>query len=741
MTGGADDNSSHEAALATALDRFAAAWESGDGVPRMGDYLHSATATSDRFRIELVTELVKLDLEYRWQRGLSKLIEDYNEEDCGAAVPVSAALVLEEFRIRRAAGDVVTAGEYHRRFPQLSREIAEVLKLDPAISRSVAAPDARAGLQHLRPGEQIDDFDLLIQLGQGSFATVFLARQRSMQRLVALKISDHRGAEPQTLAKLDHNSIVRVYDQRTLENPPLRLMYMQYAAGGTLADVIRFLKEREPAQWSGRTFLDAIDQVLDSRGEAAPVDSAQRTRIRELTWPQLVCHIGSQLARAIEYAHQAGVLHRDIKPANVLLTADGVPKLADFNISFGATVAGTTAEENFGGSLAYMSPEQLDATHPGRSTTATDLDGRSDQFSLGVVLFELLTGRRPYRDETGLESWTHRLESMAGMRREGVNSLQWRLTASAQECGLPDLLRSMLAAKREDRHPTAGVVAAELELCLQPAARKLLAVEPRGLKALCRNWPVASVVAATVVPNAVAAAFNFLYNRGEIRQLIPDAEPVFMRIQSIINAIAFPVGMICVGLLMRSVMQMSRPAAMRVNRGNHDTRAASGAEQRAACLQLGARATLIGLTLWLIAAVAYPILLQRMVGTVPDPIFLHFVASLILCGLIAAAYPFLGVSLIVLRCLIPEMIRRDALTAADLPALLRLGQRSWIALSLAAAVPMMAVLILALSGLDRREALVVLAAGGTFGFGLAVIAFRTLQQDVQTLLRLAEKAS
>ncbi len=105
-----------------------------------------------------------------------------------------------------------------------------------------------ADLTQIEVGERLDDFDLLIELGSGAFARVFLARQLSLQRLVAVKISANRGHEPQTLAQLDHDYIVRVFDQRILRDRDWRLLYMQYLPGGTLLDLGRviFAGERPP---------------------------------------------------------------------------------------------------------------------------------------------------------------------------------------------------------------------------------------------------------------------------------------------------------------------------------------------------------------------------------------------------------------------------------------------------------------------------------------------------------------
>ena len=144
------------------------------------------------------------------------------------------------------------------------------------------------------------------------------------------------------------------------------------------------------------------------------------------TWPETVCWLGVCLANALDYAHRRGVLHRDVKPANVLLTAEASPKLADFNVSFSSKLDGANPAAFFGGSLAYMSPEQLEAFNPASAREAGDLDGRSDLYSLCIILWELLTGRRPFRDDGLGENWARTLAGMTEQRRAGVNPVRCR---------------------------------------------------------------------------------------------------------------------------------------------------------------------------------------------------------------------------------------------------------------------------------------------------------------------------
>ncbi len=718
--------------LTHTLEALAAAWETSPYPPSISDYLPDADS---RIRKELIPELIKLDLEQRWQRGLRKLIEDYSIDIPELESVVTVDLVFEEYHIRKTAGDHVSPTEFFKRFPALARELDGLFRLDPALRSTFLSNDSPAAIIDLSPGETIDDFDLLLRLGRGAFATVFLARQKSMQRLVALKVSADKGTEAQTLAQLDHDNIIRVYDQRLLPQRALRLLYMQYAAGGTLADVIHRMKSVPLGEWNGRSFLKAIDAELDNHGESRPTESAIRRQISDMSWSQLVCWIGNQLARALDYAHRAKVLHRDIKPANVLITAEGVPKLADFNISFGATLEGVSADDSLGGSLAYMSPEHLEICNPRHKMTASEMDGRSDLFSLGIVLCELLTGRRPFDDGGHHVPRLQRLETMVESRRSGLPDAYLQAICISDDNGLGNVFKKCLAAYPDMRFPTGTALASALDLCQQPEARKLLCDELSAWKLFVRRWPLLTINTVTVVPNLVGAFFNFMYNFGEIQASLPDARPTFIRIMSIINMIAFPTGILSAAILTRSVTRATRQDEQ------VKLSVAELQQRRHQCLQLGNMAVKVGLTLWFIAAPAYPVLLHVFEGGVPASIYAHFVVSLTLCGLIAAAYPFFGVSLIAVRAMYPTLVQWDSMSKAELPALRQLARNLWVHLVLAASVPMLSVFILALlSEQGRRFALITLAAGGTLGFATAISMFRLVQQDLQVLIKFIERS-
>src|SRR5262249_37327837 len=168
--------------------------------PRLAEFVPAGPPALQRL---VLTELVKVDLEYRWlRRQAPRRLEDYlGEFPELARGGVPCDLVHEEFHVRKGAGEPVTAEDYCARFPGQADELRRLFGLGVGHLSTALLPGDRP--EELQVGETVDDFDLLRPLGRGAFARVFLARQRSMQRLVALKVSADRGTEPQTLAQLD----------------------------------------------------------------------------------------------------------------------------------------------------------------------------------------------------------------------------------------------------------------------------------------------------------------------------------------------------------------------------------------------------------------------------------------------------------------------------------------------------------------------------------------------------------
>jgi eukaryotic-like serine/threonine-protein kinase len=718
--------------LAGQVQAFIKAWEAGGDIPDLDQFV-TAGPTGQR-RLMLV-ELIKVDLNYRWSRGREpRKIEDYL-----AAFPELAQggppcdLLYEEFHVRKRAGEAVEPRDYQQRFPDQAAELGRLLGLEaPHLSTSLIGGQQ---LQEIEVGGKVDDFDLFALLGKGAFARVFLARQRSMQRLVALKVSADAGEEPQTLAQLDHPHIVRVYDQRLVPKEGLRLLYMQFVPGGTLQAVIELMRKTPQVERSGRTLLRAVDAALEERGETSPVGSALRGRLAVWTWPETVCWLGARLAEALDYAQRQEVLHRDVKPANVLLTAEGAPKLADFNVSFSCKLDGASPAAFFGGSLSYMSPEQIEAFNPAHPRNAGDLDGRSDLYSLCIILWELLAGRRPFRDDGLDRAWAAMLAQMTERRRAGVDPTQTPLPAGNLPAGLQQVLLSGLDPDPARRPQTGAVLARELELCLQPHARDLLHPPEGGWRSFVRRRGLVCLLLATVAPNAAAAIFNFSYNRSEIIGRMSGAEPVFWNVQFAINGIAFPLGVACLGVLVRPAAR----AVRQVDKGE-PLDADLLPPPRRRCLALGDWAAGLSIALWLLAGPLYPLALWAVLGSLPVWFIMDFVVSLALCGLIASVYPFFGVTFLTVRALFPILARGGNLDAGDLTGMERLKRRTGWYLLLSAVAPMLTVAAWAAMGSENRMALGVLSAVSLAGLAAAFVLSRAIQGDLEALTRTAVSA-
>ncbi|MEV5650869.1 serine/threonine-protein kinase [Nocardia sp. NPDC052254] len=695
---GADRAAATQTALTSLVARFAQQWQNGGEPPDLSAHLPAEPA----LRRSALIELIKVDLHERWQREPdAPRLADYSRRFPElTSAPLPPDLVYEEINARsRHNHHDVDLTEYRQDYPNQMARITEGFDveghenpalagtgadIEPALRTTMLAdPTALDALDTINPGATVDDFDLLLPLGQGAFARVFLARQRSMGRLVAVKISHDRGSEPQTLAQLDHDNIVRVFDKRQITDQHLKLMYMQYVPGGTLLGVLRMLRRTTPDQRNGRILLEAIDAATTTGGVLEPQPSATRTEISRLSWPETVARLGSRLAAALDYANRRGILHRDIKPANVLLTADGQPKLADFNISFSRHLPGANPVAYFGGSLPYMAPEQLEACHPNLDTTAADLDTRADLYALAVVLWELLTGSIPFDDGHDAGETEQSLQAMIDRRRTPIAE---RFDADLPR-DTPALLRhallTCLSPDPADRYATGAQLAQQLDLSQDRTARDLVDPPTNSLRARLRMRPMPVVTLSSLLGHLLAGLYLGFHNLRLIRDALgPEAAGQIARLGIVIILIGYPVAIAILLYWCRSVFVV--PNGLRRGRQfGADTLAGA----RAATLACGDRIAIATFTGWLAALGIFLVELHTL-GDLPAGLTTSLIACNLVSACVAVVYTYFPVTYFVLRWYYPGLVAAGPTTSADAAMLRRMVHRSRIYLGVAACVPL-----------------------------------------------------
>jgi len=723
-------------ALAERIEAFMAGWESGE-LPGIATYLPDGEPLVLR-RMVLV-ELIKVDMEQRASRNLLRTLEQYAAEfpellDQGEP---PCDLIYEEYHVRRSAGENVSPRAYYDRFPRSSEALKRLLGCEDLSATTQLLGVKRA--EGFSAGQRLDDFDLLFELGKGAFGSVFLARQLSMQRLVALKVSADKGNEPATLATLDHPNIVRVYDQRSLPEHRIRVLYMQFAPGGTLQEVVAKVRGLPTHARTGGILADAVNDAVQRTGTSMGDDSSAQRRLRASTWPETVCRLGIQLAQALEYAHSRGVLHRDVKPANILLSGDGSPKLADFNISFCSQLEGATPAAYFGGSLAYMSPEQLEACNPNHSRQPSDLDGRSDLFSLAVVLWELLFGERPFQDESLKAGWTATLEDMTRRRQETSPSKPASASNDPLTGRLEEVLRRVLSPDLGLRQPDGASLARDLSLCLNPGAWDLLKATSHGWQKVFRNHPMLGLVPLNLTPFIVAAIYNWVFNNETIikpwdheHSDLAKSESMaqaFYFLSFIVNGLLFPLG---TALIVWFLWPVSRS----IKAVSHGWPVADATYEsaRRRVFWIGHATAAIGVACWVIAGIMFPVGLSMLGKPLGPKGFSHFIASQTVCGLVSAGFPFLASTWVAIRVFYPALLGNTVPTDHDHKLLTSLPAQAYASMATAGVVPMLA-LCLVLLGIEKeaRVVTVVFIGAALVGFVIAAYIYRWIRRDVAAL--------
>jgi serine/threonine protein kinase/tetratricopeptide (TPR) repeat protein len=486
--------------------------------------------------LSVLRELVRVDLEYGWESGRGRRVEDYLAE-----FPVLRtdreglqAITFEEYRLRRRAGQEPSPAEYHRRFgvdtfdwpvplPGPATDGPAAATTDPESAlRSVPGGAAYAELirelQGADPGAaqrlaralmalptegfHVPGFRLLRELGRGAFARVYLARQEDLaQRLVALKVAIDLRGESQTLAQLQHTNIVPVYSVHS--DPPFQVLCMPYFGGTTLADARSELAKLPRQPESGRWLVEVLAARAAESGAAADGTLTMLSRMR---YVDAVLWLGARLAEALAHAHERGILHGDLKPANVLLSDEGRPMLLDFNLAADAGLRGRAAAAMVGGTLPYMAPEQLAAFRDGRHRA----DARGDVYALGLILFEMLGGGYPFPLRRGPVAGL--LDPMIADREAAPPDVR-RRNPAVSPAGA-SILRRCLEPDPARRYPSARALREDLERQLANLPLKH-APEPswleRGRKWVRRHPRLTSIYAVGTVAVALLVLLGSLY--------------------------------------------------------------------------------------------------------------------------------------------------------------------------------------------------------------------------------------
>ncbi|GAB0101907.1 serine/threonine-protein kinase [Nocardia sp. JMUB6875] len=716
---------------AQAIARFAADWEStlrgerGEP-PCLAGYLPDAEAV----RVAVLTDLVRVDMRQRWRRaGLEKRITEYRAEFPEVSdSPAFADLVCEEY-LARSRFRPLDVDHFTAEYPEVAGEIRRRFNGGSSPSAPPALPDG------IEIGRRLDDFDLLTDLGGDEGRRMFLARQRSMQRLVAVRVEAGADSDTDTVAQLDHQHIVRVFDQRLIADgstgKPLRLLYMQYLPGGTAEGVLARLRAESGAA-DGGLLLRAVDAAMEAKGESRSSGSRVRAEIAGLSWPETIAWVGRRLAEALDYGMRQGVLHHDIRPANVLFTAEGVPKLADFalgpvywNAGFHRT---GFADANDAEALRYRSPEALAAL---LDPTAPTPDNRSDIYSLGLVLWEMLTGTLPFESEGDTDT----AAAMLARRIAGVSETALAALPADTPAALRRVLLECLRPEPSRRWRTGGELAGQLDLCLDARARDLVDPPPGSLWARLRGWPVPIAVLCVGLPNALASWYNVRINKSLlVDELSAVDQHRFAQVTLVSNAVAFPLAAVLLLWLARRPLAVS----YRLARGQEYT-PDQLARARSDTLLTGERAVWIPFAMWMIAGIAANLTLARMGASLPHNAYWHFLTAQLVCALIALAYPFFLIVVYAMRSLYPQLLARGSVGPADRRQLLALARRSNVYLAAAASVPLLGVATLTLVSTADLSLVIVplrwLSVGGVLAFVLTYRLSRLLEADLMALVR------
>ncbi len=415
--------------------------------------------------------------------------------------------VAEEFVARYRRGECPSVSDFISRHPNLAEEIRELI---PAL---VMMEDARptpempaAGVTDAKGNrlERLGEFRILREIGRGGMGIVYEAEQESLGRKVALKILPRHAMldsrqlerfqrESRSAAKLHHTNIVPVYGIG--EHEGLHYHVMQLIEGRGLDQILDEVSETrksnsrhrsrlslnrpKPPNATGQHQFEETDALVaaasPAAGETIPSDAGS-------SYWNTVARIGVQVADALSYANSQGVLHRDIKPSNLMLDANGMVWVTDFGLAKASDSVDLTQSGDVVGTISYMAPERLNG----------DSDQRSDIYSLGITLYEMLTLQHPFAK-------SDRQQLLRQISFEELPSP--RSIDPSIPRDLETIVLKAIAKRPSDRYQSADLFAADLRRFLDdhPIHARRLSIFERGWRLFRRNPGVVTLTAMTIL--------------------------------------------------------------------------------------------------------------------------------------------------------------------------------------------------------------------------------------------------
>jgi tetratricopeptide (TPR) repeat protein len=441
-----------------------------------------------------LVEALRSDQARRWRAGGRLWAEGYLDAFPALAGSAEDALVLiwGEVLLRLELGEAPQPAEYRARFPQHADALAALFDLqrqmDPQAAPTLVTGEPSGETRPTWPAAP--GYEIVSELGRGGMGVVFKARQASLNRVVALKVllaGPYAGpeaharfrSEAEAVARLRHPNIVQIHEIGDHAGRPY--LVLEYVEGGS----------------------------LDARLDGTPQN------------PRAAAALAETLARAVHAAHQQGVVHRDLKPANVLLQiADcrlpidqersaicnlqsAIPKITDFGLAKQMDAAhGRTPTDAILGTPSYMAPEQA-------SGKMRSVGPAADVYALGAILYEMLTGRPPFRGETPLDT----LQQVVTDDPVPPRVLQPKVPAD-----LETICLKCLHKEPAKRYASAGALADDMRRFLAGEPIRARPVGPAGrLWCWCRRKPaLAGVTGALVlVAFGAVAGLTALWLRAE----------------------------------------------------------------------------------------------------------------------------------------------------------------------------------------------------------------------------------